>query len=237
MNAEVRKMLKSFLWPILLSAMMAGVKLYENITQTDLAQYGVLPRHFSGLSGIFFTPFIHADWEHVWSNIIPLIITGGLLFYFYSETAKKVLILIYVLSGVWLWIGGRENYHIGASNLVYGITAYIFFSGFIRRNTSLIAISLLMVFLYGSLIWGLLPVVPKISWEGHLFGAMAGLLCSVVFRNEGLQKVVYDWQNEDEADMIPEDDNNHQSEQASSNPLKIVYSYKNNSEKNGTEEH
>jgi len=193
--------------------------------------YGVLPRQISGLKGILFIPFLHADWEHLFSNVIPLLVTGSMLFYFYREMAVKVILLIYILSGFWLWLGGRENYHIGASNIVYGITAFLFLSGFIRKHTGLIAVSLLMVFLYGSLVWGLFPVVPKISWEGHLFGALSGILCAIVFRKEGQQQEVYEWTDDDEPFDDHENDDN-----APQSSLKIVYSYKKSDEKNGTEE-
>ena len=154
-----------------------------------------------------------------------------MLFYFYKELAVRVTLLIYILSGFWLWLGGRENYHIGASNIVYGITAFLFLSGFIRKHTGLIAVSLLMVFLYGSLVWGLFPVVPKISWEGHLFGALSGILCAIVFRKEGQQQEVYEWGDDDETF-----DNHENNENAPQSSLKIVYSYKKSDEQNGTEE-
>lgn len=231
MHPEARKIFKSFTVPLLLSLLMIGVKVFEVLSLTDLGVYGVLPRQISGLKGILFIPFLHADWEHLFSNVIPLLVTGSMLFYFYREMAVKVILLIYILSGFWLWLGGRENYHIGASNIVYGITAFLFLSGFIRKHTGLIAVSLLMVFLYGSLVWGLFPVVPKISWEGHLFGALSGILCAIVFRKEGQQQEVYEWTDDDEPFDDHENDDN-----APQSSLKIVYSYKKSDEKNGTEE-
>ena len=231
MHPEARKIFKSFTVPLLLSLLMIGVKVFEVLSHTDLGVYGVLPRQISGLKGILFIPFLHADWEHLFSNVIPLLVTGSMLFYFYREMAVKVILLIYILSGFWLWLGGRENYHIGASNIVYGITAFLFLSGFIRKHTGLIAVSLLMVFLYGSLVWGLFPVVPKISWEGHLFGALSGILCAIVFRKEGQQQEVYEWGDDDETF-----DNHENDENAPQSSLKIVYSYKKSDEQNGTEE-
>ncbi len=221
MRPEEKKIIQSFIAPFLMVLCLVAVKLYEIIFNVSLVSYGVFPRNMDALCGIFTGAFIHADWEHLVSNAIPILVLGGALFYFYREVAWKVVIITYVFSGFWLWLGGRENYHIGASNMVYGFAAFLFFSGIIRRHIGLIAISLLVVFLYGSMVWGLLPVVPKISWEGHLFGVLAGILCAIVFRKEGTQKVPYEWEDEDDTDDTGSSNTND-----TSSPLKIIYSYK-----------
>jgi membrane associated rhomboid family serine protease len=219
MNVEAKKIIKSFIVPAILVLTMVMVKIWEMVNNHSIASLGILPRHPDSLTGIITAPFIHGDWEHLFSNAVPLLICGASLFYFYREIAWKVLVLIYVLSGFWLWLGGRENYHIGASNVVYGLAAFLFFSGIIRRHIGLIAVSLLVVFLYGSMIWGLLPVLEKISWEGHLFGSIAGILCAIVFRKEGTQRQEYQW----EAD---EEEEEEKTETESPPHLKIIYSYK-----------
>lgn len=232
MSSDLKKIISSFFVPSIIVAIMFAVKIYEATSGNMLSDYGILPRHFQGLRGIIFIPFLHADWEHLFSNAVPLLICGAALFYFYREIAWKVLLIIYIASGVWLWLGGRENYHIGASNIVYGLAAFLFLSGIIRKNTSLIAVSLLVVFLYGSMIWGLLPILQKISWEGHLFGSLAGILCAVVFRKEGLQREKYDWENESEEENQEKNEGYPDKKPEDHSHLKIIYTYKKSEEEN-----
>ncbi len=179
--------------------LVKGIEIYYRL---DLSFLGVYPRHIESLKGIITMPFIHADIKHLFSNSVPLLILGAVLIYFYKELALRVFLLIYFLHGTWLWLGGRENYHIGASGIVYGLSSFLFFSGIFRRDTRLIAISLLVVFLYGGLIWGMFPdfMGPSISWEAHLYGAVAGLLCAFVYRKEGPQRKQYDWETEEDND-------------------------------------
>jgi membrane associated rhomboid family serine protease len=123
------------------------------------------------------------------------------VFYFYSEVAVKVLFWTYLLTGFFVWIAGREAWHIGASGLVYGLASFLFFSGIIRRYYRLIALSLLIVFLYGSMVWGMLPDLYKnVSWESHMLGFISGIILSVWYRNEGPQRPVYDWLDEEDVE-------------------------------------
>jgi membrane associated rhomboid family serine protease len=125
-------------------------------------------------------------------------VLGVGLFYFYRPIAPKVFILIYLVSGFWLWFGGRPGYHIGASGIIYGLAAFLFLSGVLRKYTRLMALSLLVVFLYGSLIWGIFPLDMRTSWEGHLYGAIAGLIIAVYYKNRGPQRKKYEWEIEEE---------------------------------------
>lgn len=232
MSSEFKKLSHSFIVPSIIVALMFAVKIFEVSTKTSFAEYGILPRHIQGLRGILFIPFLHADWEHLLSNAAPMLFCGAALFYFYKEIAWKVLLIVYLASGLWLWLGGRESFHIGASNIVYGLAAFLFLSGIIRKNTSLIAVSLLIVFLYGSMIWGLLPILQKVSWEGHLFGSFAGILCAIAFRKEGLQREQYEWENDDDTDDIIPDDTSSENKTENNSPLKIIYTYKKTEEEN-----
>lgn len=150
---------------------------------------GILPRTLSGLSGILFTPFLHGSLGHLLSNSIPLLVLGGGLIYFYRSIAYKVLLWIWFIDGLGVWLLGRDAYHIGASGLVYGIAAFLIFSGLLRRNRNLLALSLAVVFVYGSLIWGMFPYIPDISWEAHLFGFLAGIYFSVHFLGDDHQMI------------------------------------------------
>lgn len=100
--------------------------------------------------------------------------------------------------GIWVWVGGRSGYHIGASGLVYGLASFLFFSGVIRNDIRLLAISLLVVFLYGSMIWGIFPIFPQVSWESHMLGGISGLVLAIYYRKYGPQKKVYEWELEEE---------------------------------------
>ena len=146
-------------------------------------------------------PFIHGSFEHLFNNMTALFVLGWGLFYFYHDLAPKILLWTLILSGIWVWVSARGNFHIGASAIVYGLVTFLFFSGVFRMYYRLIAVSMLVTFLYGSLVWGILPIQPNISWEGHLWGAMAGLILALVYRKQGPQKPVHIWEEEEEEEI------------------------------------
>ncbi len=181
------------------------VFLVGSFNSINLVKFGVLPRETKGLLGIITSIFIHGDIEHIASNSLPLIVLGMLLFFFYKKIAKQTFVWIWIISGIWLWIGGRNNenypiYHIGASTLIYGLATFLFFSGVFRKHLRLMVVSALVVFLYGSIMWGIFPFKDEISWEGHLFGALAGLLVAFVYRKDGPQKREHVWEDDDSED-------------------------------------
>jgi membrane associated rhomboid family serine protease len=150
--------------------------------------YGVLPRNFIGLRGIVFTHFIHSDVRHLFNNSIPLFVLLVSTFYFYRDIAYKVLIFGGLLSGLLTWGIARESYHIGASGIVYLLFSFVFFSGIIRKHYRLVALSFVIIFLYGSMIWYVLPIKDGMSWEGHLSGLLVGFFFAVFYKNKGLTK-------------------------------------------------
>lgn len=184
--------------PILVVLITWIVKLIEWNFELTFSHYGVLPRVFSGLIGIIFSPFIHQDFTHLLNNTYPLIILGGMLFYFYKNLGLQIFLWLYFTTGIWLWAIGRPSFHIGASGLVYALASFIFFSGLIKKQTKLSAASLLVIFLYGSMIWGVLPVYKGVSWEGHLSGLLAGILFAIHYRNQGPKPKKYQWEIEEE---------------------------------------
>ena len=194
-----RKLLLSMIIPGIFVFLMWLVKIVEVLFDINLTRFGIYPLTVQGLPGILLSPFIHADFTHLFSNSVPLFFLSLALFYFYSEVALKVLIWTYFLTGLLVWIAGREAWHIGASGVIYGLASFLFFSGIIRRYFRLIALSLLIVFLYGSMVWGLFPGVYKnVSWESHMLGFFSGLALSVWYRNQGPQRPVYEWMDEEE---------------------------------------
>ena len=203
-KAERKKFLGSLVIPLIIVAMMWVVKTIEWSFGIYLGRFGITPHTARGLIGIFTLPFLHGNWEHLLSNTIPIIVLGTALYYCYPSLANRVMLITYLSSGLLTWcIGDPSTTHIGASALVYGLNLFLITSGFIRGNRMLIVISLIMVFLYGSFIWGMIPslAIPQnISWEGHLSGALIGILLAIFLRKEGPQKEVYHWEEDDEED-------------------------------------
>jgi membrane associated rhomboid family serine protease len=198
-----KKMLLSMIIPGIFIAMMWLVKITEVLLEINLSGLGIYPLTIKGLAGILFSPFIHSDFNHLFNNSLPLFFLATALFYFYSEVALKVFCWSYFLTGLLVWLAGREAWHIGASGLVYGLASFLFFSGFIRRYYRLIALSLLIVFLYGSMVWGIFPGVYKnVSWESHMLGFFSGVLLAIWYRREGPQQPVYEWMDEEEEDDL-----------------------------------
>jgi len=164
----------------------------------DFHTAGVFPRRIENLWGVFTLVFVHADWSHLANNVISFVVLGSLLYYFYKELATKVMVISYFFSGLILWFIGRDSWHIGASGLIYSLAFFLFFSGFIRKYVPLIAISLVVAFIYGSMVWHIFPWQNQdpISWEGHLAGGIIGFGLSIFYRNEGPQKPVKIWEEE-----------------------------------------
>ncbi|MFH1160460.1 MAG: rhomboid family intramembrane serine protease [bacterium] len=210
MEAEKGKLIRSLFFPVIFIFIIWAVKVVEIILNTSFADYGLHPLQWKGLWGILTFPLIHSGWNHLFANTVPLFILSAFLFYSYREIAWKVLILIYLVSGLWIWVfAGYGSVHIGASGVVYGLAAFLFISGILRRDTSLMAVTLLVVFLYGGLIWGIFPqLFPKerISWEGHLMGLLAGTVLAFYFRKAGPQRAKYDWEEEEDEDPDPYSD-------------------------------
>ena len=169
-------------------------------------QYGLRPREVEGLIGIFTYPFLHGDWNHLIDNTLSGFVLLLGLHSFYGKVAWRVLLWSWLMSAVWMWVAARPGNHIGFSGVIYAMASFIFFSGLFRRYFRLMALSAAIVFLYGSMVWGVLPIQPQISWEGHLFGAIAGFVLARYFRTEGPQRPKYSWELEDEDD--DEDDEN-----------------------------
>ena len=186
-----------------------SVKIFEIVFDYDFTEYGVLPRKFNGLTGILFSPLIHSDVNHLLSNSLPVIILCLLIFNFYSQIAKKILIYLYFISGLWLWCIGRESFHIGASGLIYAMASFLFFSGILRKNSQLSAVALLVIFIYGGLFWGLFPIHKNVSWEGHLTGFIAGILVSFIFRKDGPKRKKYNWEIEEDLEVNDNEPNHY----------------------------
>lgn len=176
----------------------------------NLRRLGILPGEVSGLKGIIFSPLLHSSFSHLWSNTIPLMILIWFLFYFYSKIAVPTFVYLWLLSGSVTWIIGRDSYHVGASGLVFAILFFLFFSGVIRRYVPLVAVSMIVAFIYGGMVWSIFPIAEmvdaSISWEGHLSGAISGLILAFIFHRHGPQKPATLWDEEERMEEENEKD-------------------------------
>ncbi|MGY0391806.1 rhomboid family intramembrane serine protease [Bizionia sp. KMM 8389] len=170
----------------------------------NFTKFGVYPQKIFGLRGVLFSPFIHGSITHLYHNTIPLFVLTAALFYFYKQMAWKVLIYGIILSGLLTWGIGRPSYHIGASGLIYVLVSFLFFKGIFAKHFRLIALSLLVIFLYGSMIWYVLPIKEGMSWEGHLSGLIVGLCFAFIFKKNLPKVATYQWEqpNYNEADDL-----------------------------------
>ena len=159
------------------------VRTVEWGTSTSFGSLGIFPRHASGMVGILTAPLVHGDFVHLLSNTFPMLLLLAAVFFIYPKIALQVFAAIYLITGFWVWIAAREAYHIGASGLVYGLAAFLFFSGIFRRDARSMAVALAIAFLYSGMLQGLLPGADtSVSWESHLLGAAAGVFCSFYYR-------------------------------------------------------
>ncbi len=201
-NNDRKKFFGSLAIPALLTTLMGVVKVAEMAFSVDLGVWGLVPRTLRGLIGVLTMPLLHGSWEHLMANTPAVLVLGTALYYCYPTLANRVMVFSWIASGLLTWIIGiPESVHVGASALIYSLNLFLILSGFIRGNRMLIVISLIMVFLYGSFIWGMIPslAIPQhISWEGHLSGALVGTALALLYRKEGPQKEVYHWDEEED---------------------------------------
>lgn len=225
--AERSRIFHTFLFPVFFLILIWIIKIGEVILEEDLATFGVYPREAKGLPGILLSPLIHGSFSHLTGNSVPIFILSLGLFYYYPKVSYRVFFSIYIAVGLWVWVAARQSYHIGASGVVYGLAAFHFLSGILRKHRGLMAFSLLVVFLYGSMVWGVLPIVESVSWESHLFGIIAGVISAYIFRKEGPQHQPHVWVEEE----IPEEEysdaeaDNHDQDENVPPGINIRYEY------------
>ena len=147
----------------------------EVTLQISFTGYGIYPRTYSGLIGIAAAPLLHGSLAHILSNTVPMLFLGTVLFYFYAPIARQVFFLAYFGTSATVWLLARGGtYHIGASGVVYALASFLVFYGIFRRDFWALIISIVILLMYGGLIYGVLPLQVGVSWESHLFGALLG---------------------------------------------------------------
>lgn len=190
MKHDLRRIVLATVIPLFLLFILYTLKTLEVGMKWDFTQLGVYPMQQRGVFGIFAHPLVHSSFKHLIANTLPLFFLSWCLFYFYRHIAPYIFFAIWIGCGVLTFLIGKPGWHIGASGIIYGLAFFLFFSGLLRKHVPLIAISLLVTFLYGGLIWNMFPQFAKVttSWEGHLSGAITGTLCAIGFMRQGPQR-------------------------------------------------
>ncbi len=209
-DPESQVLLRSLIIPFFFLVMMWVIFAVDHIFNLDLGQYGIVPLTPVGLIGIITSPLLHANLAHIAANSIPFLLLFAGLFYYYNDLAWKIISLSWLLTGIGVWCFARgEASHIGASGIIYALALFHFISGVIRKNNRLAAFSLLVTFLYGSLVWGIFPnflLKENISWESHLMGGVSGIILALYFRHEGPNADKYSIDEEDDEDEEGDED-------------------------------
>jgi membrane associated rhomboid family serine protease len=188
--------------PVLLIALMWLVFSIEYFLGTSYYKLGIYPQRYTGLQGIVFSPFLHGDYKHLVNNTPSIFILTWALRYFYRSISHSIFLMSWLVGGLFVWIAARESYHIGMSGIIYSLAFFIFFSGVFRKEPRVMSISLFVVFMYGSMVWGILPIDISVSYESHLIGAILGIGLAYFYRKDGatFAKKKYNFELEEEQD-------------------------------------
>lgn len=182
MKEYLRRFKNSVAFAFFIIFIMWIIKGIELLFDLNFYTFGIYPRSIDGLGGVITSPFLHGDFQHLMANTLPMLILSTLLFFFYGKKSIPVFIFLWLTSGIFTWLIGRSSWHIGASSLIYAMASFLIFGGFLSKNYKLILISIFVIIAYSGLIFGIFPTSGRISWEGHLSGALSGLLWAYMFR-------------------------------------------------------
>lgn len=199
--SAAQRLRTSLLIPLQFVAVLWVIQIFQWLSIYELGYLGIYPRSVSGLRGIFMSPLLHSGFDHLLSNTPPLIVLWAMVLFFYPRISTPVFLLIYLLTGLGVWVFARPVYHIGASGVIYGLVAFVFWSGLFRRNVRSIALALIVALYYGSMFMGILPIKPGVSWESHLIGGIAGILVAFWFKNSMEKEEIreaYSWETQPE---------------------------------------
>ncbi len=180
------------------------IHLLHILLQFRPGYFGLYPRRVFGLRGILLSPLMHSNFEHLISNTVPLVVLMTMLFYFYNRVATRAFIMIYLLTGITVWLFARPVFHIGASGVVYGLLSFIFWMGVFRRSIKSVILTLIVTVLYSGYTAGILPNQQGISWESHLLGAISGIFTAFWFKGdfEDEEVKLYAETNNDNAEKL-----------------------------------
>ena len=171
-----RALTRSILIPLRLVLVMWAIFLLQSGLGLNLQFMAILPRTLTGLLGVATSPLIHGSQAHLLSNSFPMLFLGTSLYMFYGSKASQVFIRSYFMPGLLVWIFARNSYHIGASGVIYALAFFLIFYGFFKKDFMSLMISIVVVVLYGSLFYGILPTQAGVSWESLLLGGVVGFI-------------------------------------------------------------
>lgn len=209
-NKHIGSAAEALIYPLLLVLLCWTIWLLETtLGGSDFVQWGIRPRQWSSWKGLFFMPLLHdpSSVKHILNNSLPTFLLLAAVIYYYREIALKVFLISWLGTGLIVWWVAQDNgaYHIGMSGVIYALFGFLFISGFFRRVKALQGISLAVIFVYGSMIWGIFPMEPSISWEGHFGGFVVGAGLAVAFRKRGPVRPKYQYEVEKELGIEPPD--------------------------------
>lgn len=200
MNNKIIENVGKLRFPITIVAIIWVVELFEWLSGYNFSKYGIFPREWDGLIGIFTAPYLHSGIEHLWSNTVPLFVLTTMIVFFYKRVAVASFIIIQLLTGFAVWLFARQSYHIGASGVVYGLVAFVFWSGIFRKKIRSIVLALIVVLIYHGYFYGIVPNKEGVSWESHLFGGLVGIFTAFLFKDlkEPEEMIKDPWADEEE---------------------------------------
>jgi len=218
---DSRHLKRSFTIVAVFTTALWLIRIIESLLSVSFIGYGIYPGTFSGLRGVLLAPLIHSSYSHLFANTAPLLILGTALLYGYPKSARIVIPVLYIGTGLGVWLFARQAFHIGASGLTFGFMFFVFSIGALRWDRRAIALSLVVFFLYGSMIWGIFPHDPDISYESHLSGAVIGIALAVLLRDHDpyVPEKKYSWEEEDETDDDYDDEIPDEGEQKHTDTL------------------
>jgi membrane associated rhomboid family serine protease len=225
---EKKKISDGLILAFITVALMWIVKLIETNFNLELYFLGIRPRNIDGIVGIFTTAFIHGDFMHLFNNSVPIFVGIVGISYFFPKRKFEILIYNYLGTHILVWIFAiGDSYHIGSSGVVYAYMSFLFFAAAFSNNTNMLALALAIIFAYGTMVIGLFPIDPKVSWESHLMGGIVGLVFALTFRKHGPKPKKYEWEDEEEniIEEMTEEEVNELIEQKR-REMKVKYWYK-----------
>jgi len=187
MKKEIKQSFIIALWAVAIIWIVFLVlgPIFGIFSESELNDFGIIPRKQIGLKGIIFSPFLHSNWGHLIGNSISLFILTFLVAHFYKKLWIPTTIFSVLVGGLSVWLFARSANHIGASGVIFSFIGFLLFSGIFRKSPKSIIIGIVVLLLYGgTLIYGIIPSRPGVSWEGHLFGAIAGIIAAYMYRNK-----------------------------------------------------
>ncbi|WP_018145065.1 rhomboid family intramembrane serine protease [Thioalkalivibrio sp. AKL6] len=201
-KAERERIRRALMWPMLGAGILIAIHALQELTGGDWSRLGILPRDAVGVLGIITSPLIHGSWGHLLANVPTLWVLGMLTLYGFPQATRTAVPLIWLMGGLGVWLFAREGLHIGASGLTHGLMFFAVVIGIRRRDALSIALAIIILFLYGSMLWGVFPSGPKVSFEAHLFGAVVGAVCGgLLYRRDPLPPARRSsWEDDDETD-------------------------------------